>query len=311
MAVLPRKPQNNRRLRELQFAEQKPAKMIRRLLFGNKNEVSAMLKRTVTGALITAAVYLILYFSYIPEILLCATAVLNVLAVYEIYRASGICGKKFFCTLSMAVSAVVVFLDIPSFDKILNIVFPLAVATFTLSMLMYRHRRVLHPAAAVFFAALTVLLIRSVPELHRTANGVYNLGAAVTVCFASDIAAYLFGKAFGKHKMAPDISPNKTVEGSLAGILCAVLVLFLLGICLEQAGVLETDHGLLALYAVLAAAAGEFGDLAMSVIKRLCGVKDFGRLLPGHGGVLDRFDSHIFAIAFTLFFVNLTGGFIV
>ena len=64
------------------------------------------------------------------------------------------------------------------------------------------------------------------------------------------------------------------------------------------------------LYAILAALAGEFGDLAMSSFKRVCGVKDFGKLFPGHGGMLDRFDSQMYAVAFTLLFCTVTGGYL-
>ena len=125
-----------------------------------------------------------------------------------------------------------------------------------------------------------------------------------------DAAAYLTGRAFGKRKLCPKISPNKTVAGSIGGILGAVGVLLLLGYLVQRNWTLEVHYGLLCLYGVLASIAAQFGDLAMSAVKRCLGVKDFGQLLPGHGGFLDRFDSHLFAVSFSYLFCACTGGYL-
>ena len=128
--------------------------------------------------------------------------------------------------------------------------------------------------------------------------------------FLTDIFAYLVGRAVGKHKLAASVSPNKTIEGSLGGIVLATAAMLVAALCFERAGMFAVSYLRLACYSLLAAVVGEFGDLAMSALKRMLGVKDFGRLLPGHGGILDRFDSHIFVMPFTLIFCAVTGGYI-
>ena len=115
----------------------------------------------------------------------------------------------------------------------------------------------------------------------------------------TDIFAYLTGKSLGRHKLCPVISPNKTVEGSIGGIVGTVAVLLSLGFTLEKANVMQVNLSALTIYALLSSIIGQFGDLSMSAVKRCLGVKDYGTLFPGHGGILDRFDSLLFIAPFT------------
>jgi len=108
--------------------------------------------------------------------------------------------------------------------------------------------------------------------------------------WAGDAAAYYGGRALGRHKLAPTISPNKTVEGSIAGLAGSTIAGVALGTWL-----LGSSMPFLAVASVAAAIAGQIGDLAESALKRSSGVKDSSSLLPGHGGMLDRLDSLIFA----------------
>jgi len=108
--------------------------------------------------------------------------------------------------------------------------------------------------------------------------------------FAGDAAAYYGGRAFGRHKLAPTISPNKTVEGSIIGLAGSVLAGIGLGSSLPGFSIT-----FLALACFAAGIAGQLGDLAESALKRSAGVKDSSSLLPGHGGMLDRLDSLMFA----------------
>ena len=130
------------------------------------------------------------------------------------------------------------------------------------------------------------------------------------LCAVTDVAAYLIGRSLGKHKLIPSVSPNKTVEGAVGGIVFAVLIMLLLGIGMEHWQLIQINYSRLFIYSVMASAVGQFGDLCMSSVKRVCGIKDFGNIFPGHGGMLDRFDSQLMVVPFTVLYCSLTGGYI-
>ena len=116
---------------------------------------------------------------------------------------------------------------------------------------------------------------------------------ALLSTFGSDTAAYFVGKAIGKHKMAPSISPHKTWEGAVAGLAGGGLVAWLFTLATPLQVPLNWWQAIL--LGLLVSAFGQVGDLAESLLKRNCGVKDSGVLMPGHGGILDRLDSVLFA----------------
>lgn len=114
--------------------------------------------------------------------------------------------------------------------------------------------------------------------------------------FATDVFAYLTGKFVGKHKLIPDVSPNKTIEGSVGGVVGAMLF----G-CMFIYFVHLPIHFIA--FVFIGSIVAQFGDLFASSIKRYCQIKDFGKLIPGHGGVLDRFDSVIFVTLLATLFI--------
>ena len=117
----------------------------------------------------------------------------------------------------------------------------------------------------------------------------------MVAAFCSDSAALFAGMAFGKHKLAPKVSPKKTVEGAIGGLLGGMLGMVIFRIVFYLCTVQPLHIGWCVVMGLVGAVMGQLGDLSFSVIKRQQGIKDYGRLLPGHGGVLDRFDSVIFA----------------
>jgi phosphatidate cytidylyltransferase len=145
-----------------------------------------------------------------------------------------------------------------------------------------------------------VLLLREIPDSHL---GLWTLSLPLVASFATDIGAYFAGRLFGRHKLAPEISPGKTLEGSLGGILFSFLALVVYtGVVREvfPFGLLE-----LWLFSLLLSLAAQLGDLVESMLKRFSGVKDSGQFLPGHGGLLDRLDSLLFTFPLTYFLVVL------
>lgn len=117
----------------------------------------------------------------------------------------------------------------------------------------------------------------------------------------TDTFAYFCGRAFGKHKLIPDVSPKKTVEGSVGGTVCAVLVTLLYGLLIGAVTESKPNYLPLALVTLIVSLVSQCGDLIMSLVKRKFGIKDYGKLFPGHGGVLDRFDSVICVSPFIYF----------
>ena len=144
--------------------------------------------------------------------------------------------------------------------------------------------------------------------LRYTPDGVLGLWY-VTLPFlaivASDVGGYTFGTLFGKRKLAPEISPNKTLEGSLGGLALAIITVSVTTFGLEAFLNLYIDLYDAILFSILVSSSAQLGDLFESLIKRWAGVKDAGVFLPGHGGALDRIDSALFAVPVTYYFVTL------
>ena len=139
-------------------------------------------------------------------------------------------------------------------------------------------------------------LLASVVRVMNWDIGRYLVLIPFIVAFMSDTGAYFVGSRFGQHKLAPEISPNKSVEGVLGGIAFAVIGMLLYCLILSVAFKCQVKFGYALVYGIIGSVAGVFGDLCFSVIKRQTGIKDYGNLIPGHGGALDRFDSmHVVA----------------
>jgi len=148
-------------------------------------------------------------------------------------------------------------------------------------------RREFHGRIKFFCGMLTLMPAWvALVSLHASKDGVVKLLFLLALIWAADIGAYFVGKGFGKHKLAPEVSPGKTWEG-VAGGTFALLLVSLLGVWV----VLPAQGYALILICLLTGWLSIVGDLSESLFKRKVGVKDSGRLLPGHGGVLDRVDS--------------------
>lgn len=139
-------------------------------------------------------------------------------------------------------------------------------------------------------------LLSSLIRIHVMRTGKFMVLIPFIVAFSSDAGAYFAGRFFGQHKLAPVISPHKTLEGAIGGMICAVVAMLLYALILSlPVGALNFNVNYMGaiLYGLLGSLVGIMGDLCFSVIKRQTGIKDYGNLIPGHGGVLDRFDSMV------------------
>ncbi len=134
-------------------------------------------------------------------------------------------------------------------------------------------------------------LLTSIVRILGTYSGRYTVIIPFILAFLPDSGAYFAGRYFGRRKLAPVISPNKTIEGAVGAALTAVVGMLLYSVIMDLAFDMQVDYAIALLYGVLGAAADIFGDLMLSAVKRQTGIKDYGNLIPGHGGILDRFDS--------------------
>ncbi len=140
--------------------------------------------------------------------------------------------------------------------------------------------------------AVIPFLLSSLIRILAMTIGRYVILIPFVVAFLSDSGAYFVGMKFGRHKLAPVVSPNKTIEGALGGLAAAMVGMVVYALVLDLAfPQLTVNYGMAIVCGLVGSMAGVFGDLCFSIIKRQTGIKDYGNLIPGHGGVLDRLDS--------------------
>lgn len=166
-----------------------------------------------------------------------------------------------------------------------------------------KHALTLSDIATIMLAgSIMPMLLSSIVRVNAF-GPMWSLGILI-VTFSSDSGAYFVGTFFGKHKLCPQISPKKTVEGAVGGALSAVLLMLLYGVLLSSQNI-TVNYFILAVQGLLGSIACQLGDLSFSIIKRHAGIKDYGNLLPGHGGMLDRFDSmHFTAPMIEILFIS-------
>ena len=138
---------------------------------------------------------------------------------------------------------------------------------------------------------LLPLLFGSLIRIHSGEYGRYLICVPFILAFMSDTGAYFVGCKFGKHKLAPTISPKKSKEGVLGGVACGIVSMLIFCLVLQLVFDFTPNYIFATIYGLVGSLVAVFGDLCFSVIKRQTGIKDYGNLIPGHGGILDRFDS--------------------
>ena len=161
-----------------------------------------------------------------------------------------------------------------------------------------------HVLVCLFGGVVIPLSLSALVELRCMEHGKYLVLLAVLLTFVTDAGAYFAGVFLGKHRGITKVSPNKSVEGYIGGFISGAVFAILYGLVASKIAGEGVNLLPLALCGLFGALATEVGDLAFSFVKRQYGVKDYGHLLPGHGGMLDRFDSMIFCGPVVLFIVQ-------
>lgn len=271
-----------------------------------------MLVRTISGLIAAAVLLAVLYLcpAWVTGLVL---ILVSVVAVYEFISSTGFIKNR-----AIVISALVFSVPVipwvwrgASFEGATSAVFLYVALMFALALGSQR-QVTLEQIGGAFFASIFIpMAMSSILRIRLMENGIYLiLLPFIASCF-NDACAYFVGSFLGKTKMAPGISPKKTWEGSVGGIAGSVLGSFLYGLVLYHFTDFEINWLVLVLVAVLGGAAAQFGDLCMSYIKREFGIKDYGNLLPGHGGALDRIDSILFSAPVVEMVLTVTIGILV
>jgi len=174
------------------------------------------------------------------------------------------------------------------------VLFVLFVLVFVELMLSFEYEEepmdLLTAAVTILAGAVLPILLSSIVKLGALEHGRAYMLLPFVAAFLSDSGAYFVGIFLGKHKLCPRLSPKKTIEGSIGGFVSGIAFMLIYGLVLKAMD-FEVDLLVMGVYGFLGSLACQLGDLCFSAIKRICDVKDYGNLIPGHGGMLDRFDS--------------------
>lgn len=262
-----------------------------------------MKQRVVTGLVGITLFFIIMAFynTIIFDIIVCA---ISIIAVHELLLATKVTKSVLLSTVSMILSIVPFVINVVKLPDSFKITIYFAAIALMLIILLKEHNRVtFSQVASAFFIAIAIpFAFSSLIWLRNDLgmeSGIYCTLLVFACAWGSDTGAYFAGKFFGKRKLAPNISPNKTVEGLIGGVIsCLIFVtLVTVGYYFVMDSLLINPVILLIL-SIAGSLMGVLGDLSASIIKRQFSIKDFGSILPGHGGVMDRFDSALFISPF-------------
>lgn len=288
-----------------------------------------MLKRVITGAVFTAIILGGIYLRGWALRALMLAAML--IGMFEVYRAIKKTGAKpaewagyVYAVLAIALEALVQLPNAPEWLKTMNAPATALVIGLLLGLSAIVLRgRVDFPSlsATVLPMAYPGFLFSMLASLQDIPNAAMALAALLIAFFLAsinDVFALFTGMALGKHKLSPEISPKKTIEGSIGGLIASAVFAMLVAWLLDWAqaagvaqalriGEAEAEFSIpgFAMMGVFAGAMSQIGDLTASLVKRHCGVKDYGTIFPGHGGIMDRFDGILFCGAVCAVFFQI------
>lgn len=280
-----------------------------------------MKTRVITAAVLLSVLALVVWQIYTPALVI-VVAFLSAVASNEIMRCAKVSNKFILITGTVA-SAIIPFFSNPSclepvvstekwqsvIGAVPQTVYIIVIClAFFLAMLKgYSHTKFEDVTVSIVASILVPYVFSILVRLrdlqgYRSQFGIYLIFFALICALATDSGAQLAGMAFGKHKMSPNISPKKTVEGAVGGVVFSLILNFvaiLLYNKFANAPISKDSIIVLMCFALPISILGMMGDLTASVLKRNFAVKDFGKIFPGHGGVMDRFDSSLFTLSAT------------
>ena len=259
-------------------------------------------------------VFVLLALYVFPSIVLeIAVAALCVLATYEVLGSTKLVHNRLELLLCLLVALGLAIghfdiLPLDLQDVVQGLIFVLLIGSFTIELKFHNGMNVSQVSWGFFGALIVPYLMLSLLRIFQMdflpigdtdlQIGQFIVLLPLLAAWGADTCALFAGMLFGKHKLAPVVSPKKTVEGAVGGVVGGAVLVMLAALLMNTFLDLDMPIWAAALLGGVGAVMGEIGDLAFSVIKRQTGIKDYGHIFPGHGGVLDRFDSVLFVAPF-------------
>lgn len=254
-----------------------------------------LFKRVMVAVVCIPMIFVIFYL--LPPICLpIAISVLSMIALHEVLWSTGFVKNAKISALSIVLSGMVPFWVYigQGMKSALVGIFVYFLLMFLIAISSHYTVTLEKMGGSFFFAMLIPYFLSTFVRLNALENGKYLILVPLIAAFGSDAFALFAGMAFGKRKLAPELSPKKTVEGAMGGFVGAVALCLVYAAVLQLGFACQVNYLAFAVYGGLGSVVSQIGDLSFSYIKRQYGLKDFGNIFPGHGGVLDRFDSVIF-----------------
>jgi len=252
----------------------------------------SFLQRTISAVFLVIIIAAMLILG--GNVLLAFLAAISLIGMSELYRIWDIHKAPLGILGYLAAVIYYAMLHLNKSEHWLALTFALVVllmAVYVLSYPKYKIDAVMVSLFGFFYVAVMLSCIYRIRQLN---SGIYLVWMVFVCSWISDTFAYLVGVTMGKHKFVPRLSPKKTIEGVIGGIVGAALVGAIYGLILEKFTDIESAVVMCTVIGGVGSVVSQIGDLAASAIKRNNDIKDYGKLIPGHGGILDRFDSVIF-----------------
>ena len=250
-----------------------------------------MKSRILVSVVGVPVILLVVLWAPVSVLVVCLT-VLSAVAAWELMKCVGALEDRFLCAAAVLGAAASVLLSGICGWGELAVLYTLLLFSYA----VFRGGEVRFQQ--VMAALLAVLMIPySFTAFLRLYNAGFHRGfllLPLLFSFGSDTSAFFAGRAFGKHKLSPKVSPHKTVEGAIGGLLGDALFGLLFAFVMNRSFGTTIQYAQMAVLGMVCSAAAQLGDLSFSLIKREFGIKDYGHIFLEHGGVLDRFDSVIF-----------------